>query len=216
MADQTQKMIALLGRMRKQMNGAVADTMYYYGQNYGLNYGVSLPTVREIASAEGKDHELARYLFKQQVRELRLAAMHIADPVLFTHEEAMAWADGITNSELAEEMAFALLPHTVALAKIYAAWTTSGDEFLAYSAMMAASRTQLASTQEIILSVKEVTSLHPTSRIIAQGAVALLSAAVMLNAENLTSIKQTTQQLPEGSASDYIREEMEWRLEALQ
>lgn len=209
-------MISLLGRMRKQMNGAVADAMYYYGQNYGLNYGVSLPTVREIASAEGTDHELARYLFKQQVRELRLAAMHIADPSLFTLTEAMAWADGIINSELAEEMAFALLPHTVALAEIYTAWTTSGDEFLAYSAMMAASRTQLASTQEIVLAVKEITSFHPTSRIIAQGAVALLSAAVMLNSESRAVVTQVLQQLPEGSASDYIREEMEWRLEALQ
>ncbi len=216
MADQTQKMISLLGRMRKQMNGAVADAMYYYGQTYGLNYGVSLPTVREIASTEGKDHELAKYLFKQQVRELRLAAMHIANPALFSLEEAMTWADGVINSELAEEMAFALLPHAEALAEIYTAWTASNNEFLAYSAMMAASRTQLASKHEVVLTVKEVVAHYPTSRIIAQGAVALLSAAVMLNTDSRTIVAQALQQLPEGSASDYIREEMEWRLETLQ
>ncbi|MBR3775178.1 MAG: DNA alkylation repair protein [Alistipes sp.] len=215
MADQTQKMISLLGRMRKQMNGAVADAMYYYGQNYGLNYGVSLPTVREIASAEGKDHELARYLYKQQVRELRLAAMHIAEPALFSLEEASAWADGIINSELAEEMAFALLPHSTALKEIYAAWTTSGNEFMAYSALMAASRTELAAEQEIIHSINKIVSQYPASRIIAQGAVALLSSAATLNADR-SNIEQALQQLPECSASDYIREEMEWRLEALQ
>ena len=49
MGNNTSKMISLLGAMRKQMNGAVADAMYYYGANYGLNYGVSLPTVRQIA-----------------------------------------------------------------------------------------------------------------------------------------------------------------------
>lgn len=217
MADQTQKMISLLGRMRKQMNGAVADAMYYYGQRYGLNYGVSLPTVREIAAAaEGKDHELARYLYKQQVRELRLAAMHIAEPALFSFEEASAWADGIINSELAEEMAFALLPRSAALKEIYAAWTTSGNEFLAYSALMAASRTQLAAEQATMLAIKEVVSQHPASRIIAQGAVALLSAAVMVNTDSRTVVAQVLQELPEGTAADYIREEMEWRLEALQ
>ena len=216
MADQTQKMISLLGRMRKQMNGAVADAMYYYGQRYGLNYGVSLPTIREIASAEGKDHELARYLYKQQVRELRLAAMHIAEPALFSFEEASAWADDIINSELAEEMAFALLPHSAALQEIYAAWTTSGNEFLAYSALMAASRTQLAAEQATMLAIKEVVSQHPASRIIAQGAVALLSAAVMVNTDSRTVVAQILQELHEGTAADYIREEMEWRLEALQ
>ena len=66
MADNTQKMVALLGHMRKQMNGAVADAMYYYGARYGLNYGVSLPTVREIASQQGKDHDLALYLYRSE------------------------------------------------------------------------------------------------------------------------------------------------------
>lgn len=216
MADQTQKMIALLARMRKQMNGAVADAMYYYGQNYGLNYGVSLPTIREIAAAEGKDHSLAKYLYKQQVRELRLAAIHIADPKEFTLEEASTWAEGVINSETAEEMAFALLPHTEALAEIYSSWATSGNEFLAYAAMMAVARTPLAATRDTVLSVKDIAAQYPSSRIIAQGAVALLSAAASLNAESRPLIEQVLQQIAEGSTADYIREEMEWRLEALQ
>ena len=80
-------MIKLLGAMRKQMNGAVADAMFYYGSNYGLNYGVSLPTVRQIAREQTADHELALYLYKQQVRELRLAALHIAEPERITTQE---------------------------------------------------------------------------------------------------------------------------------
>ena len=87
MADNTPKMIALLGAMRKQMNGAVADAMYYYGERYGLNYGVSLPTIRSIAKEYGKQHDLALYLYKQQVRELRLAALHIASAEEITTEE---------------------------------------------------------------------------------------------------------------------------------
>ena len=103
--------------MRKQMNGAVADAMFYYGTRYGLNYGVSLPTVREIAAEAGKDHELALYLFKQQVRELKLAALHIADAEQISAATSSTWADGITTSELAEEAAFALYPLVIYLIK---------------------------------------------------------------------------------------------------
>lgn len=216
MADQTQKMISLLGRMRKQMNGAVADAMYYYGKNYGLNYGVSLPTIRDIAATEGKDNALAQYLYKQQVRELRLAALHIAEPARLTLTEAPTWAEGIINSEVAEEMAFALLSHSPSLAEIATEWITSGNEMLTYAAMMAIARNPKAIEAEIIESVKDIIPRHPSSRIIAQGAVALLWAAAAHNAEFTTQIKTLLQSIGEGSAADYIREEMEWRLDALQ
>ena len=105
-------MVALLRELRRERNGAVADSMRYYGTPYGLNYGVSLPTLRRIARAEAPDHGFARYLYRQDVRELRLAALHIACPACFTPEEFPAWAAGIVNSEIAEEAAFALLSLT--------------------------------------------------------------------------------------------------------
>ncbi len=58
--NHTSRMVALLSRMRRERNGAVADAMCYYGITYGLNYGVSLPTVRQIARAEPRDHAFAR------------------------------------------------------------------------------------------------------------------------------------------------------------
>lgn len=213
MADNTQKMVSLLGRLRKQMNGAVADAMYYYGARYGLNYGVSLPTVRDIASQEGKDHDLALYLYKQQVRELRLAALHIADPQCITTEQTSAWAEGIINSEVAEEMAFALLPHAIAFNDIYRMWSQSENEFLAYTALMAASRSTEAMHIE---SLAEIVVRHPSSRIIAQGVVAQLTAAYTLDSSLSSQISDLLSRMGDGSTATYIREEIEWRLEALQ
>ncbi|MBD9301287.1 MAG: DNA alkylation repair enzyme, partial [Alistipes senegalensis] len=69
--DFTSRMAALLGAFRRERNGAVADSMRLYGKPYGLNYGVSLPTLRTLARAEGTDHEFARYLYQQDVRCLR-------------------------------------------------------------------------------------------------------------------------------------------------
>lgn len=90
--DFTSRMAALLGAFRRERNGAVADSMRLYGKPYGLNYGVSLPTLRTLARAEGTDHEFARYLYQQDVRCLRLAAFHIADPARFLPAEFAFWA----------------------------------------------------------------------------------------------------------------------------
>ncbi|WP_230319516.1 DNA alkylation repair protein [Alistipes onderdonkii] len=138
--DYTSRMVALLRELRRERNGAVADSMRYYGTPYGLNYGVSLPTLRRIARAEAPDHGFARYLYRQDVRELRLAALHIACPACLTPEEFPAWAAGIVNSEIAEEAAFALLSRAEAFPALFSAWIASPDALLQYAALLAAAR----------------------------------------------------------------------------
>lgn len=137
-------MAALLGRMRRERNGAVADAMAPYGAAYGLNYGVSLPTLRSIARAEGCDHAFAGLLYRQQVRELRLAALHIADPVAVTAADADTWAAGIINSEVAEEAAFALLSRAPVLPSLFASWRFSPNPLLQYAVLLAAARNESA------------------------------------------------------------------------
>ena len=211
-------MIALLGAMRKQMNGAVADTMRYYGGKYGLNYGVSLPTLRSIATAEQRDHSLAQYLYKQQVRELRLAALHIAKPEEVTLSEATFWAEGVINSEVAEEMSFALLCKAADAKLIIEEWSKSDNEFLTYAALMAAARNADNISLELPTSTPSIIEKYPASRIIAQGIVALLVAAYESNKEIvaaiIVNIKNTITQQQDGfSAAQYITEELEWRIE---
>ena len=140
MADFTSRMVALLGAMRRERNGAVADAMRYYGADYGLNYGVSLPTVRTLARACGRDHEFARYLYAQEVRELRLAALHIAEPERLTADEFAFWGGGICNSEVAEEAAFALLGRIDAFDELFRSWCNGGTLLEGYAAVMAAAR----------------------------------------------------------------------------
>ncbi len=211
-------MIALLGAMRKQMNGAVADTMRYYGGKYGLNYGVSLPTLRSIATAEPRDHSLAQYLYKQQVRELRLAALHIAEPEKVTLSEAPFWAEGVINSEVAEEMSFALLSKASDAKLIIEEWSKSDNEFLTYAALMASARNADYISQELITSTTAAIEQYPASRIIAQGIVVLLVAANASNKEAVASIrakiKEGIPQQQDGfSTAQYITEELGWRIE---
>ena len=137
-------MVALLGELRRERNGAVADAMCLCGKPYGLNYGVSLPTLRRIARAETPDHDFARYLYVQDVRELRLAALYIAQPERVTADEADFWAAGIINSEVAEEASFALLSRVGVLPELFRSWITASP-LLQYAALLAAARSPQAS-----------------------------------------------------------------------
>ena len=49
MTNHTVRMAALLGELRREMNGAVAESMQRGEGGYGLNYGVSIPAIRAIA-----------------------------------------------------------------------------------------------------------------------------------------------------------------------
>lgn len=137
-------MVALLGELRRERNGAVADAMCLCGKPYGLNYGVSLPTLRRIARAEMPDHDFARYLYVQDVRELRLAALYVAQPERVTADEAAFWAAGIVNSEVAEEASFALLSRVGVLPAIFESWMAASP-LLQYAALLAAARSPQAS-----------------------------------------------------------------------
>lgn len=208
--DNTSLMISLLGALRREMNGAVADAMHYYGKRYGLNYGVSLPTIRTIASEQPTNNSLALYLYKQDVRELRLAALHIADRSMFEQDET-TWREGISTSEIAEEMAFALLCKVESLPDIFHRWVASEQEFVVYAALMAAARAHQAMQGESLELVIDIVTRHPSSRIVAQGIVALLAAAVINN--RTSEVKAVIERLPDVQIKDYIADEISWRME---
>jgi len=148
--DFTARLVALLGAFRRERNGLVADTMHYDGARYGLNFGVSLPTIRTIARRERPDHAFACFLIGQQVRELQLAAFHLADPDYLTDPaEAARWRRALNNTELAEEAAFALLSRSEALPQLLPAWLSdvAAAPLPAYAAMLAAARCEKPSAE---------------------------------------------------------------------
>lgn len=216
--DFTSRMTALLGAFRRERNGAVADSMRCYGRPCGLNYGVSLPTLRRLARAEGTDHDFARYLYRQDVRELRLAAFHIADPARLTPEEYPFWGERLLNSELAEEGAFALFCHAVSFGTLFGTWTSPGtDPLWQYAALMSVARAaepQAAWIPQIVDTLhRAAVAALPESRLLAQGAVAALVALGSLNEENRRTVHRAAGSLGSLPAEDFVHEELAWRLD---
>ena len=211
--DSTQRMISLLGRLRKQMNGAVSESMQRDGQKYGLNYGVSIATVREIVAEEERDYEFSKYLFKQQVRELRLAACHIAEPAKVDTHEVPFWSRGIVNSELAEELAFALLSKIYDINSLMGVWTVESNELVAYAALMAASRNERTLSEVALIAVENAVRANPNSVLIANGVVALLCYVASRDKSLSVGIPVLLDRLNECRTKEIVVDELSWRLE---
>ena len=205
-------MIALLGRVRKQMNGAVSESMATHGQQYGLNYGVSIATVRQIAESEAQDYSFAKYLYQQQVRELKLCACHIADPRMVDTHEFPFWSRGITNAELAEELAFALLSKIYDINSLMGIWTTESNEMVAYAALMAASRNERTTTEVSFIAVENAIKSNPKSEYIAQGVVALLCYIASRDKSVAVGIPVLLERINDCPTKSRVEEELEWRL----
>ena len=205
-----------MGRVRKQMNGAVSESMATDGENYGLNYGVSIATLREIAATEQPDTDFAKYLYQQQVRELRLLACHLAEPEKVDIHDFPFWARGIRNAELAEELAFALLSKIYDINSLMGIWTTESNELIAYAALMAAARNKRTTSEVAFIAAEKSVRANPTSRNIAHGVVALLCYI----AENDKSVKvglpTLFESMPDCTVKEFVKEELEWRLEVIE
>lgn len=211
--DNTQRMISLLGRLRKQMNGAVSESMQRDGQKYGLNYGVSIATVREIVAEETPDYEFAKYLYKQQVRELRLAACHLTEPSRVDINEFPFWARGIVNSELAEELAFALLSKIYDINSLMGVWTVESSELVAYAALMAASRNERTTTEVAFIATENAVRANPNSVLIANGVVALMCYVASRDKSAKVGVPILLERLADCPAKEIIVDELSWRLE---
>lgn len=211
--DNTQRMIALLGRVRREMNGAVSESMATHGQKYGLNYGVSVATLREIATTETKDYDFAKYLYQQQVRELKLLACHVADASRVDTHEFPFWSRGITNAELAEELAFALLSKIYDINSLMGIWCTESNEMVAYAALMGASRNERTTTEVSFIAVEKAVRANPDSEYIALGAVTLLCYVASRDKSVKVGIPVLMERLPDCHAKERINEELDWRLE---
>lgn len=209
--DRTARMMRLLAAMRRERNGAVADAMCFRGKPYGLNYGVSLPTVRALARAEGCDHGFARYLYAQDVRELKLAACSMADPAVLDVAEAEYWGAGMLNSEMAEELAFALLSRAPGFDRIYAAWMAPGRSALRrYAALMAAARAPRPDVQWLDAAGASVLR-ESGGQSVARATVALVEHLARSGADR-KMLDRFLVGLGTSETAEWIRGEVSWRL----
>jgi 3-methyladenine DNA glycosylase AlkD len=65
---------------RQMMDGAVSKSMRDKGVVYKLNWGATLPRLKEKADEIGKNYDLAIALWKEDVRECKILATMVMPP----------------------------------------------------------------------------------------------------------------------------------------
>ena len=93
---------------RQMMDGSIAQSMRDKGVDYHLNWGATLPRLRQKADEIGKNYDLAIALWKENVRECKILATMImpADEIL--PEVVDIWMEQTETVEIAEQAAMNL------------------------------------------------------------------------------------------------------------
>ena len=98
-----EKLREIRKKLRLAMNGIISTSMRQKGMNYKLIFGVPLPEIKELASSYEVDEELARALWKEDVREMKILATMLYPAKKMTHDEALKWMKEIPYPEIAEQ-----------------------------------------------------------------------------------------------------------------
>ena len=88
--------------LRANMNGVASSYMRQHGADYHVNFGIELPRLREIAAHFSPDHQLARRLWHENVRESKILAAMLMPIREFPSEECDLWLSQIPNVEIAQ------------------------------------------------------------------------------------------------------------------
>ncbi len=114
---------------RQMMDGAVAQSMRDKGLNYHLNWGATLPRLREKADEIGKNYDLAIALWKENVRECKILATMTMPADKMLPEVVDIWMEQVPSQEIAEQVAFNLWQHLPFAPEKAFQWIASEREY---------------------------------------------------------------------------------------
>lgn len=202
--DFQQRTRRLLYRLRKQMNGDALDRMLCYGEPYVRNYGVQIYALRDIAREVGTDHALADHLRLSDIRELRIIALWIADVEHLDGVTIAPWLDTLTNSEMAEQAAHALLSRFGALAELLSRKELFARPFVVYALLLAAARQGVTDRTLVATALAAAIEHNPDNALVARAAATWLSA--------LDAPEPLLEGLPDTPTLRALQRELSWRI----
>ena len=107
---------AIKQSFRQMMDGAVAQSMRDKGLNYHLNWGATLPRLREMAEelksvfnvqcSSFNVYDLSIALWKENIRECKILATMLMPANQMAPEVCDIWMEQIPSQEIAEQVAF--------------------------------------------------------------------------------------------------------------
>lgn len=129
MDNQTQEKLKAIKRsFFLRMDGTASRSMREKGLDYKINWGVSIPDLRQMATQYGKDYALAIALWKEDIRECKILATMIMPSEEMLPEIVELWMEQTPSQEIAEMAAFNLYQHLDYAPVMAFQWIASDNE----------------------------------------------------------------------------------------
>jgi 3-methyladenine DNA glycosylase AlkD len=125
---------AILASLRRQGSTRNRDGMARYGIVSPKVLGVSVATIRTMAKGAGRDHELARTLWKSGWYEARMMAAFVDEPARVTPAQMDRWAKDLDNWAICDTLCFHLFDKTPHAWGRINAWSRRREEFVSRAA----------------------------------------------------------------------------------
>ena len=137
MGDINQIIKEIKQSFRQMMDGAVAQSMRDKGVNYHLNWGATLPRLKEkaeeLANSQlltvNSQYDLAIALWKENIRECKILATMLMPPEKMLPEVCDIWMEQMPSQEIAEQAAFNLWQHLPYAPEKAYQWIANDQEY---------------------------------------------------------------------------------------
>lgn len=137
MTDIQQQVKDIKQSFRQMMDGAIAKSMRDKGADYKLNWGATIPRLRQMADeirSASTLHETTLYslsiaLWKEDVRECKILATMLMPADEMLPEVVDIWMEQIPSQEVAEQVSFNVWQHLPYAPEKAYQWLASGREY---------------------------------------------------------------------------------------
>lgn len=137
MTDIQQQVKDIKQSFRQMMDGAIAKSMRDKGADYKLNWGATIPRLRQMADeirSVSTLHETTLYslsiaLWKEDVRECKILATMLMPADEMLPEVVDIWMEQIPSQEIAEQVSFNVWQHLPYAPEKAYQWLASDREY---------------------------------------------------------------------------------------
>lgn len=132
----SQAALGILGQLKSMQNPQAVLGMARYGINPNNTYGISMPTLREIARQTGKNHDLALELWESSIHEARILAALIDNPRVVTEGQMEAWVIDFDSWDVCDQVCSNLFDKTPWAYQKAIEWSQREPEFVKRAAFV--------------------------------------------------------------------------------
>lgn len=175
--------------LRLAMNGVVSSSMRDKGMDYKLNFGVDVPRIKGIAAKYEPNANLAKELWRLDVRELKILSTMLYPLDEFKEKNANEWANEIPNQEIRENLCRNLLQELSYADELVQKWAEDSNESLRltgywlYVRLMMIEADVLERIKTMPIIEKALMDVHSEDNLLSTAALNVLKQVVRRNYE---------------------------------